>query len=92
MRTYLPKPIVPIQYGAPTDIDEVVVEWSISVFVEIVMLEARHFPSKTDRNFTFLIFIHAVAVGRTCGPYGMSTLVFTCPLVGSFGATWLGLR
>ena len=58
----------------------------------IVVVEISHFGPKADRNFIFPILIDGDAVGWTCTLYGTSTLALACPLVWSFGSTWLGLR
>jgi hypothetical protein len=48
---------------------------------ELEMLQNGNFPSSIDRNFTFLLLMHGVAVGWVSTLYGMSTLALACLLV-----------
>ena len=86
------KPIVSVESRATTSIGKVIVQISIYICLMIVVLEISHFGPKADRNFIFPILIHGDAVGWTCTLYGTSTLALACPLVWSFGSTWLGIR
>lgn len=69
---------------------EVVLEWSISVFLEVAMLEPSHFPSKIDRNSTFHRLMRRITTGWAPTRYVTSTPARACPMVGSAGCAQLG--
>jgi hypothetical protein len=81
MRTLAHASIVPEEREASIDIEKHIVQLSVSISLEIVMLGSSLFPSNTGPNFTFAILMLGVAVSWTSTVYDTSTLALACPLV-----------